>query len=463
MKKIYIPLVSLSLFGLSSCDKFLDELPDNRTEIDTVEEVQELLVSAYPNGLYMDIAETMSDNASDKVTLPESSPLNTDLYTWRGSNETTRDTPVFYWTAAYNAIASANQALAYLWCKPFNPATAATDLGLPYVDKPETVVFGKYKRISLEAFYNAIEKDLNEGLPLIDNTKYSKPKFHFTKEAAHAFATRFYLYKGDWDKVIEHADVILGSNPQSKLRNEKVQQKSLTALQKREQNSSSAEVSNLLIAGVLSQYQFRQTSNKYGMTYDLMNNQIINARTHPLNLSWAYTVYGATVNNQNLLKFQPYYTDLNVSAGTGVPHTMVTLLSYDEVILNRMEAYLMKNEYTKFLDDLKVFLPVKTEADFNTSRLTESVIETKYNGKGTDLDPAYTLNSRQRVWLACLLDLRRVQFAFEGLRWFDNKRLGMTITHLKDGATIELPKNDPRRELQLPDYAIKQGLTANPR
>lgn len=493
MKKIYIPLVSLSLFGLSSCDKFLDELPDNRTEIDTVEEVQELLVSAYPNGLYMDIAETMSDNASDKVTLPESSPLNTDLYTWRGSNETTRDTPVFYWTAAYNAIASANQALAsleqmkggntqkflkgealvarayahfmlaYLWCKPFNPATAATDLGLPYVDKPETVVFGKYKRISLEAFYNAIEKDLNEGLPLIDNTKYSKPKFHFTKEAAHAFATRFYLYKGDWDKVIEHADAILGSNPQSKLRNEKVQQKSLTALQKREQNSSSAEVSNLLIAGVLSQYQFRQTSNKYGMTYDLMNNQIINARTHPLNLSWAYTVYGATVNNQNLLKFQPYYTDMNVSAGTGVPHTMVTLLSYDEVILNRMEAYLMKNEYTKFLDDLKVFLPVKTEADFNTSDLTESVIETKYNGKGTDLDPAYTLNSRQRVWLACLLDLRRVQFAFEGLRWFDNKRLGMKITHLKDGATIELPKNDPRRELQLPDYAIKQGLTANPR
>ena len=40
---------------------------------------------------------------------------------------------------------------------------------------------------------------------------------------------------------------------------------------------------------------------------------------------------------------------------------------------------------------------------------------------------------------------------------------GMKITHLKDGATIELPKNDPRRELQLPDYAIKQGLTANPR
>lgn len=77
MKKIYIPLVSLSLLGLSSCEKFLDELPDNRTEIDTVEEVQELLVSAYPNGLYMDIAETMSDNASDKVTLPESSPLNT--------------------------------------------------------------------------------------------------------------------------------------------------------------------------------------------------------------------------------------------------------------------------------------------------------------------------------------------------------------------------------------------------
>ena len=90
MKKIYIPLVSLSLFGLSSCDKFLDELPDNRTEIDTVEEVQELLVSAYPNGLYMDIAETMSDNASDKVTLPESSPQHRLVYLERKQRNHTR-------------------------------------------------------------------------------------------------------------------------------------------------------------------------------------------------------------------------------------------------------------------------------------------------------------------------------------------------------------------------------------
>ena len=33
---------------LSSCESELDEVPDNRTEIDTPEKVQLLMVSAYP-------------------------------------------------------------------------------------------------------------------------------------------------------------------------------------------------------------------------------------------------------------------------------------------------------------------------------------------------------------------------------------------------------------------------------
>ena len=56
---------------------------------------------------------------------------------------------------------------------------------------------------------------------------------------------------------------------------------------------------------------------------------------------------------------------------------MAVLISYDEVFLNRLEAYLMKGEKTKFLTDLVVFLRKKTmqnipdtfvlsEADMNT-------------------------------------------------------------------------------------------------
>ncbi len=82
---------------------------------------------------------------------------------------------------------------------------------------------------------------------------------------------------------------------------------------------------------------------------------------------------------------------------------------------------------------------------------------------GTEFDPAYTLSTQQREWLQAVADVRRAAFVFEGLRWIDNKRLGMKVVHVKGGQTMELPKDDPRRELQIPEDAISNGITANPR
>ena len=47
-KNIYTPIIALFL-GLSftACDKFLDELPDERAELDSPEKIQELLATAY--------------------------------------------------------------------------------------------------------------------------------------------------------------------------------------------------------------------------------------------------------------------------------------------------------------------------------------------------------------------------------------------------------------------------------
>ena len=44
------------------------------------------------------------------------------------------------------------------------------------------------------------------------------PKFHFNKRAAYAFATRFYLHKGDWDQVVAYADYVLGGDAKKNLR-----------------------------------------------------------------------------------------------------------------------------------------------------------------------------------------------------------------------------------------------------
>lgn len=496
MKKIYIPLLALStLLGLSSCNKFLDELPDNRTEIDTPEEIQELLSTAYPEALYMDIAETMSDNAGDKTQVGEYSTLNTDMYFWRDNNETNEsDRPAFYWNSAYAAIATANQALegveqlgggsnlnylkgealvarayahfmlAYLWCKPYNSATAATDLGLPYVLTPEKIVFRKYQRLSLKDYYSAIEKDLEEGIPLIENTKYAKPKFHFTKEAAHAFASRFYLMKGEWQKVVTHADAALGSNPTNKLRDIRGQ-RSLTYGQKPMRYTSTEEPANALIASALSAYDINFVYCKYGLTLQKAE-AMSNKNLHPLavvDARWAYVFYGND-DYRNIPKYQRYFKYHNISIGIGNRYNMAVLLSYDEVYLNRMEAYIMLGEKTKFLNDLLPFLRPKTLQELSSGIvIDEDTMDALYDGKGTEFNPPYTLTTQQRAWLQCVIDMRRVVFVFEGLRWFDNKRLGMKVVHSSQGEDLELLKTDPRRELQIPADAIDNGLTPNPR
>ena len=52
----------------------------------------------------------------------------------------------------------------------------------------------------------------------MDDHYYAHPKFHFNKRAAYAFATRFYLHKGDWDQVVAYADYVLGGDAKKNLR-----------------------------------------------------------------------------------------------------------------------------------------------------------------------------------------------------------------------------------------------------
>ena len=51
MKKInkkYITIALICGVSLSSCNKFLDEMPDNRAKLDNEAKIDKLLVSAYP-------------------------------------------------------------------------------------------------------------------------------------------------------------------------------------------------------------------------------------------------------------------------------------------------------------------------------------------------------------------------------------------------------------------------------
>ena len=252
MKK-YIIMASVAALaiGLSSCSNFLDELPDNRTELNE-NNVGKILLSAYPSTAICEMGEMSSDNTDAYPNRFSSfNRLQEDLYKWADSAEQDQDSPHALWESCYMAISACNEVLkviedagnpaslsaekgealvcrayahfllANIFCNAYS-SQASSDLGIPYMKTIETTVSPDYQRGTLEEVYQNIEKDLLEGLDLVTDI-YAVPKYHFTKKAAQAFAARFYLYyvksdKSNYTKVIDYATKVLGSNPATSVR-----------------------------------------------------------------------------------------------------------------------------------------------------------------------------------------------------------------------------------------------------
>ena len=62
-KILYNAVVAVaSVLTFSSCNDFLDTMPDNRTTMDSGDKIADLLTNAYPQGNDILVNETMSDN-----------------------------------------------------------------------------------------------------------------------------------------------------------------------------------------------------------------------------------------------------------------------------------------------------------------------------------------------------------------------------------------------------------------
>ena len=204
MKKYFKAILILTaVIGLGSCSgDYLEEIPDNRTTIDSPEKIKELLVNAYPTALYAYFTELMSDNANDKGSGMGATQIALDSYFWNETFQSVnQDSPEYFWTETYSNIAVSNQALdaieelaidteeiaalkaearvtrAYahfmlvnLWGKHYDPATASQDLGIPIVTEPENVVFKDYQRATVEEVYNFIEQEISEAIPNLNDT-----------------------------------------------------------------------------------------------------------------------------------------------------------------------------------------------------------------------------------------------------------------------------------------------------
>jgi starch-binding outer membrane protein, SusD/RagB family len=482
-KQILLNIGFCCCLVFAGCEKYLEKPPDNRTELDSPEKVAQLLATAYPQGNYMAFAESISDNVQDKGAGVIDN-TNVDPYFFRDVEEQQQDSPEFYWAACYAAIAAANQALeacvtapdpdryyaqkgealvarAYahfmlvtFFSKTYNPATAATDPGIPYVTEPEKVVFKNYERKTVASTYEMIEKDLIEGLPLLNDKSYSVPKYHFTRAAANAFATRFYLFKRDYQKVIDHANQVFPTgNIVPMLRPWNTQYLNMTPQELFSEYQKATQPANLLLTETASWWGRNYYSVRYGLNA-AKRSTIIGPNV--TGGSWAFInqVYTAGTDNYLLPKINEYFARNSVNANFGVAYVMVPALTSEEVLFNRAEANDFLGNTNSAIADLNVYASTRIN-NYNAGAhtITENKIRTFYNT--SDL---------QFGILRTILDFKRAEYVQEGMRWFDLLRYGIPVTHTTtDGQVLVLEPEDPRRIFQIPESATIAGIEQNPR
>lgn len=484
MKQLLPYILFCSVGTLVSCNDFLEQPVDQRATLNSVEKVSELLVTAYPEADYATFTEAASDLALDKTSGEVVVDIrNQNPYLFQDVPVRDQGSPTNYWYACYAAIAAANQALeaienapnpedysaqkgealvarAYshfmlvtLFSKVYDPATASSDPGIPYVTEPENVVMGQYDRNTVAYVYEQIEKDLTEGLPLINNNAYSIPKYHFNTAAAHAFATRFYLFKRDYQKVIDHANQTFpGGDIGPNLRPWVEVYSNLTANEGLAIYTQASQRANLLLAETSSLWARNYARYRYGLATPIVNELFrspnVTGRT------WVFPLYTQGGNNWLVLKFREHFVRTDINADIGFPYTIFPLFTTEEVLFNRAEAYIELGNYSAAREDLNTYASARIEDyDPATDAVTTSKIRSYYD-----------ISNVKEGLLATLLDFKKAEFVQEGMRWFDILRHDITVVHpTASGQVYTLPPDDPRRVFQIPQEVTLAGIEQNPR
>ena len=550
MKSIrYIFMSALAALALSSCsDSFLDHPADNRTEIDSEDKVIKLLSSSYPTANYMWVCELSSDNFIDNqaphlptktwdpqilshYNYPSYDRADDQLFRFEPATMATfgdYDQPGQIWEGFYNSVASCNAALkaideiaaskgmtaklkaaraeallirAYdhfclvnVFCQPYkDPEASKNDIGIPYVTEVEDVVQKEYPRGNVADVYTKIQADLEAGIADLDEQIFALPKWHFNLNAAHAFAARFFLFKRDYQKVIDHANFVLGTDNTTLLN----MMMDYSALADASYSSDFANVwqnpsqnNNLMLITTGSLMQRRSLGYRYSCAGPAAREVfLISSGTHAFWRSYYICpltavsgMFGSSSSDYGYFsgKICEQFEYSDKIAGIGYPHIIHRAFTANALLLERAEAKIMLKQYDAACEDLCAYwnnsFEKFPEADHTfyesyVNVATKQIIENWYSDASHSncfpnwdftqkVSSSYVIPAEATPYMNCLNELRRWETSFEGLRFFDLKRWGVEYKHVYNVTADEttLTVNDPRRAIEVPWEVISAGL-----
>lgn len=560
-----IAAIVLASMSLTACGDFLDKQPDERKELETENDVVDLLKGSYPEANYQFLCELSSDNLIDNNAphLP-SNPNDKQIenhynyatyssYIWHNelfrfapattATWTDSDSPGRIWSEWFYSIACTNHVLetidriagkqgltsraqygqlsarlraayaealllrAYdhfvltnIFAQAYkDESTSAQETSIPYVTETESTVFKDYKRLSVKEVYDRIIADLEEALRYMSDSYFEAPKYHFNTQAAHALAARVYLYHHDWDKCIEHANAVLGTDDTSLLRmcmDYSVFEKCASAKDYANAWQDPGLNNNLLILNTYSTYARAIFGYRYSVAGEAASN-VLMVRTNsqlwrgyiatPISLV-SGMLFSSSSHDYGFFscKIQEQFELTDKIAQTGYVHQMIRAFTSMGLLLERAEAYIMKNDLVNASHDLQAYwnnsIETFSEKDKESfvkpgyiKYMDDALLKANFTNDPTkdpkanclndwdfmsvNISPSVKVSAAAVPYMNCLNDFRRFETSFEGMRFFDLKRWGMEWTHyMGNEKTPYVMKGiDERRAIEAPWEALANG------
>lgn len=450
-KVLFLPLLILCLGG---CNKFLEEKSDKSLGIPvTVSDYKALLNDwATVNSNYLSLGETSSCDFS--LTDADYNGLYYDsdkrLYSWQPDYVTRAVSGGGHeWYYCYKGIYVSNsilkglddnglssgeanevrgQALVFraaryldgvqVWAPAYDAKTADKDLGMVLRLDPDMNL--PSKRATVQQTYDLILSDLQAALPLLPIAE-SSPALP-TKAAAYGLLARAYLIMGEYEKALANGQQAL------KLHSDLI-----------DFNDLSAAASFPIPAT-------NQTSAEVVFFTRMYASNIVNLNIARIEKD-LYLLYAADDLRKNIYFRLDDKGDVFFK-GTHMGHQgLITGITSSELLLIVAECQARLGEPEKAAETLNQLMIKRW--DKNTFK---PFVFTDAN-----------------IALGTILNERRKELVFRGLRWSDIKRLnrdgaGITLSRKISGQDFVLLPNDKRYAIALPEDVLEMtGMEQNPR
>lgn len=426
---------SISLF--SSCGKFLEVEPKGKVILKTITDYDLLL-----NGQGLTSSgDQLLNNLSDDIDIPTVDPMNrstsTLSYLWSDDlNPTVNERPLMWGfhyinIYAYNAVingvekattgdiqekkrikaeALVGRAFEYLYlvnlyAKTYNPASANTDLAVPFVTSTD-LVEKTPNRATVKFMYDKIISDLTDAIPNLPANN-NQNKFRGSVNAAYSILARAYYYMNNQTEAVKYAKLAL--------------QEAGTSLMDFNTVTTKAQIPNMVInkQEIYARYSTSPSS------IVLPTLELLKLFTRDdLRLKLFYTKLGDyTFPIRGVSQFSPNGSAL--SFGTSI----------SEMKLIIAEAAARANDLTTALANLNDIRKFRTE---------------------TASYQAFSSNDQETV-LSRVLRERRLELAFKGIRWMDMRKFdaegrmpAVSRLNAKNDVIVTLEKNSPKYVLKIP-------------